>query len=136
MRRTSPRKRSKVIMVRRQPKRRTSFILKGVLFGLLGVVMMGVCLPAGSAGSGGSRGPSPSLAKLMAEDFIGQKLLAPSSAEYSHAEAFREESGFWVVRGHVDAQNALGVPVRHRYTVRMEVNGDHWTPLLCNVVPQ
>ena len=68
-------------------------------------------------------GPTPlkhegSMAIRMCRNFVKEKLVSPTSAEFSNEEAFgipNEPRNFHAVTGAVDSQNRLGVMLRSTY---------------------
>ncbi len=65
-------------------------------------------------------------AVAMCQQFVEEKLRAPATARYSRLEAVGE-APHYVVTGLVDAENALGVPLRSGMTCDLAyVEGDTW----------
>ena len=52
-----------------------------------------------------ARGPSDSVACLIAEKFVAQQLKAPSTAEFAPDCSVSKRQEVWTVRAYVDAQN-------------------------------
>jgi hypothetical protein len=64
-----------------------------------------------------------SLARVLAEDAIREKLKAPATAKFSGTSDTRViqfEPNRWMVNGHVDAQNVFGAQIRSNYSVTVE----------------
>lgn len=66
-------------------------------------------------------------AQVMCEEFVKDKLKAPSTADFSEQEHVAEGKG-WRVTGSVDSENSFGAKIRSSYTCVLEnTGGDEWT---------
>lgn len=74
----------------------------------------------------GPKGATPDRASLACQEFVKDRLRAPSTAEFSNMSATAEDDGIWRVTGRVEAQNPLGVPLRSAFTCVVEHNGGDW----------
>jgi hypothetical protein len=64
-----------------------------------------------------------SMARVLAEDAIREKLKAPASAKFSgnsDTRVIQFEPNRWMVNGRVDAQNIFGAQIRSNYSVTIE----------------
>jgi len=63
-------------------------------------------------------------AYAMAQTFVDERLVSPSSADYPTMRdptvKVQEVEGQWYVAGYVDSDNALGASIRTRYNVVMQ----------------
>lgn len=101
---------------------------KGCALLVLGMfVVLSATLFACSAlgSSGGSRPPSDAEAKRVCQEWVREKLKAPSTAEFSET-VVTSASGQWSVRGIVDAENTFGAKIRTQWTCEVRLDGDTW----------
>lgn len=109
----------------------TAGCLTLVILGIIGSLI-------GGDGDGSSTprqtGPSASMAYVMCQSFVKDRLKAPSSAKfpgmfeetYSDATTKLSETQFRV-RSWVDAQNSFGAMIRNNYTCTVSYTGnDNW----------
>jgi hypothetical protein len=70
---------------------------------------------------------SPAEARYYCQEFVRDRLRAPSTAEFSDVSSTGGENTF-TVRGQVDAENAFGAPLRNRFTceVRYDPDDESW----------
>lgn len=86
-----------------------------------------------------AKGSRTTGARMMAEEFIKDKLKAPGTAEFSDSSDTRvrydETTDSYTVLGWVDAQNSFGAKLRTPYicTVR-NTEGDKWQSRNCTLV--
>jgi hypothetical protein len=72
-------------------------------------------------------GSETTMAQIMAEDFIKQRLLAPASASFAGETAAYSGGNRYRVTGYVDSQNAFGAKLRKRFVCVVEKSGaDNW----------
>lgn len=79
-------------------------------------------------------------AMLMCQEFVGRKLKAPGSAEFSsHSQTSikkNSETQYGVI-GWVDAQNSFGAKLRNSYVCVVEYQGgEKWTAKTVELVPR
>ncbi|MGY1778762.1 hypothetical protein [Geodermatophilus sp. SYSU D01036] len=69
---------------------------------------------------------SDGMAKVMCEDFIEERLKAPSTADFSGIfdTTITGSGDDYTVRGYVDAENSFGAMLRSNYTCQIHDNGD------------
>lgn len=113
--------------------------------GLILVVGVAV-LGSGGSGGGGADGPQPELdriaAELACEDFVADRLKAPSTAEFTEALVSTPldslDSSVFIVDGQVDGQNSFGAMIRNRYTCTVQLSPDRstWTLVSLDGIPQ
>lgn len=67
-------------------------------------------------------------AKVMAQQFVEERLKAPSTAKFPWGgSTAAKEAGRWRVRGSVDSQNSFGAMIRSNYECVLEnTSGDNW----------
>ncbi len=65
---------------------------------------------------------------IAAQDFVTERLLSPSTAEYpsSDYKAWQVEDGTWIVTSYVDSQNAFGAMLQSKWVVAMNLVGNDW----------
>ncbi|UJP39325.1 hypothetical protein [Cellulomonas palmilytica] len=89
----------------------------------LAVLVIGVpaaCTAIASSSGQGSWEPTSREATAVCEDWVREKLKAPSSAEFSGATASGYGAGPYTVSGKVDAQNSFGALIRSSWTCTIE----------------
>lgn len=64
--------------------------------------------------------------ELACEEFIGRKLKAPASAEYTHVQVGEAIGDGWRSNGYVDAENGFGAPLRTRFECTVEETDGGW----------
>lgn len=70
-------------------------------------------------------GGGASMAFVMSQKFVRNRLKAPSTAQFPHSSSTREIGKCrYEVTAYVDAQNAFGAMLRTRYSAVMQYNGD------------
>lgn len=68
-------------------------------------------------------------AKIIARDFVKQRLKAPSTAKFQSTYNFavqEQKDGSWKVQGYVDAQNSFSAMIRNNFQVVVKKGPDHW----------
>lgn len=95
-----------------------------LLLGCLGVaaLVVGVpvaCTAALSAGGDGEWEPTPIEARLICEEWVTERLVSPSTAEFNDGVTTGGPNAY-TVTGTVDSQNALGGTVRTGWTCDAE----------------
>ena len=82
------------------------------------VVALSACEP--------TEGATGEVAKTMCEEFVKDRLKAPTTAEFYDATATKGVSG-WTVDGNVDSENSFGGMVKNRYRCKVtNTHGDTW----------
>lgn len=85
------------------------------------VLLVGMIIACGSA-------PTPKEgdkygAIVVCEDFVKDRLKAPSTAEFSEEEATLL-AGTWTVNGNVDAENTFGAKIRESFACVVKHTGN------------
>lgn len=96
--------------------------------GCLGLVILviGVAVSCSVLGSNdGPSAPSSFEAELQCQDWLRDKLLAPSTAEFSQTTTSGGPTS-WTVTGVVDAENGFGATLRSSWTCSIRIDGDMW----------
>jgi hypothetical protein len=96
------------------------------------VVGGGLMLALGVGAAVADRNAAPSadgtatVAEIMCERFIADRLKAPATADYTH-ERTESSASSWTVVGVVDAENAYGAKLRTSYVCEVRrTSGDRW----------
>lgn len=101
-----------------------------IAFVVVFVLSIGGCAAAVAAGGSSKSAPTHIDAQIMCEQFVKEKLQAPSTAVFSDRKD-REgaEPHTWVSVGVVEAKNALGGTVGHQYRCNLTHNSvnDTWS---------
>jgi hypothetical protein len=63
---------------------------------------------------------------MRCEDFVKEKLKAPSTADFGGQSVSGNGSGPWKVTGWVDAQNSFGAKIRTGWTCDIRLDGTTW----------
>lgn len=89
-----------------------------------------------ACGGAGSSHPDKAEAWVMAQQFVRDRLRSPASADFGSILGEHQSyekcvstlgGGRFAVEGWVDAQNSLGVKLRHDFTCRLQYLGeDRW----------
>lgn len=78
-----------------------------------------------SLGDDDEPGGDSTMAEIMCEDFIEERLKAPATAEYEHSTTFTNPA--YRVTGTVDSENGFGAMIRSEFTCVVEPKGeDEW----------
>lgn len=106
-------------------------VLLGVVFAIFVVWLLGI-LTAPSVDSGSGPPGDSYTAYLMAQQFVGKRLKAPSTATFPRiSEAYilyDEEGSTWQVFSYVDSQNSFGAMIRMRWSCQLYTgDGEQWT---------
>lgn len=109
-----------------EPGRKTPGWIPGLIaVGL--VVLVGVLFGTGG-GEDGDAGMDPEVerydAQRVCEDFVKDRLKAPTTAEFE--TAVTGGGGTYTVTGAVDAENSFGAKVRNQFTCRVRGDGETW----------
>lgn len=107
---------------------------KGCAWGCASLLIISAVLAvAGSGGDSGGAEPehSPIMAYIMCEDFVEQRLRAPSTAEFPSRGSEGSVplgGGKYRVQSHVDAENAFGAMIRSSWdcTIQHVAGTDRW----------
>jgi len=99
---------------------------------LSGLLLLTLCILAvGSSDNGGKSGPDKIGAFVMSQEFVKERLKAPSTADFPwYDESFVTDlgGGRFRVSAYVDAQNSFGAKIRSKYTcILKSTDGDTWT---------
>lgn len=108
---TDPEGRTLAMYPSGMPSRRTKVVWWSV--GIVGTVCLVGFLALANRGPERIH-PETTTAAIMCEKFIAARLVAPATADYDHQSA-TQDGDEWTVRGSVDSENRLGVPLRNRY---------------------
>lgn len=65
-------------------------------------------------------------ASRACENFVKDRLKAPSTAKFSGESVSDDGTGRYTVTGSVDAQNSFGAMLRDHYSCLMRLDGDNW----------
>lgn len=80
---------------------------------------------------------SESMALVMSRNFVRDKLLSPSTAEFAGLSDSRviKKENVWHITSYVDAKNAFGVAIRKNYSCRLIYKPDEkvWSLLEMNL---
>ncbi|MEW6004681.1 MAG: hypothetical protein AB1695_05125 [Stygiobacter sp.] len=80
---------------------------------------------------------SESMALVMSRNFVRDKLLSPSTAEFAGLSDSRviKKENVWYINSYVDAKNAFGVAIRKNYSCRLIYKPDEkvWSLLEMNL---
>lgn len=110
----------------------------GFGIGCLLIILVGLGLLIFLAAVDSSQQPKPedeaSDACFMAQEFVKQRLKAPSTADFSNCinddgsvPVDKNDDGGWTAAGYVDSQNSFGAKIRSTYVVKLHhVSGDQW----------
>ena len=103
-----------------------------ILF-IVGAVIYG-CSNSGSDSSDPDDGGGGSMAEQMCEQFVTDRLKAPSTAEFPGGEVTDVGADEYEVVGSVDSQNGFGAMIRTGYTCTIRyAGGDKWTLVSLNL---
>jgi len=83
-----------------------------IILSVFVVLVMRVC------SSGDSSGDSETMALVMSNNFVKDKLVSPATAEFAtmgNSKITKSGNSFYIV-SYVDAKNAFGTPIRKHYT--------------------
>ncbi len=86
--------------------------------------------PVGRSSSASTAEGDKAMAYAMCQDFVKQRLKAPSTADFpwSYDDKVAElGGGRWQVRGYVDAQNGFGAQIRSNFVCTVVDGGESWT---------
>jgi predicted RNA-binding Zn-ribbon protein involved in translation (DUF1610 family) len=68
-----------------------------------------------------------SMASVMCNDFVKDRLIAPSTAEFPlRQEVIRKSASIYRVSSYVDAQNSFGAKLRQNYICEVQRDGENW----------
>jgi hypothetical protein len=119
-----------------KPKTSKSSMIAGIVILLavaaLLVSCVGYVISNSGDDSGGDSGDgrNDGMASVMCEQFVEERLKAPSSADFSGVfdTTVSGSGNDYTVRGYVDAQNSFGAMIRSDYTCEIRDSGnDKWT---------
>lgn len=107
---------------------------RGCLFGCLGLIaafLLFVFVSCGISMSGAGDDdwePTSGEAAQICEDWVSEKLKAPSTAKFSGERQSSTGADSWTITGAVDAQNGFGAMIRSAWTcdVRWDASTDRW----------
>jgi tetratricopeptide (TPR) repeat protein len=115
-----------------QPTKKSSCTLP-IAIVLTILVAICICVFASSMFSNNNNNDTPSgtLAYLMCQEFINDRLKAPASAKYPDVQDVTikkiGETNRFVIIGYVDAENSFGANLRSRFTCEITYSGnDKW----------
>lgn len=60
------------------------------------------------------------------ETFVETRLKAPSTADFGDTSA-TQDGASWTIRGVVDSENSLGVPIRNAFDCTVSVEDSNWS---------
>ncbi|KQY41865.1 hypothetical protein [Cellulomonas sp. Root137] len=101
---------------------------KGCFLGCLGMTAVVIALAVSCSVAGGGdndRAPSKYEAEVQCQDWVRDKLKAPSTAEFSETRSTGGPAS-WTISGAVDAENGFGAMLRSSWTCNIELDGDMW----------
>jgi hypothetical protein len=117
-----------------KPKTSKSATAAGVVVllgaGALLASCVGYVVSNSSDDSSSDGGRDDGMATVMCEDFVEERLKAPSTADFSGVfdTTVTGTDDSYTVVGHVDAENSFGAMIRSNYTCNIRDNGDDsWT---------
>jgi hypothetical protein len=106
--------------------RRTNRLAWAIALGVIAVVVGCSVLVSVGKDSGTSRGDEVG-ARKACEEFVGRRLKAPSTAEFSGTTVTGGPVTF-TVAGSVDAENSFGAKIRNSYICKVsDAAGDSWS---------
>jgi hypothetical protein len=79
-----------------------------------------------SALTGGNGNPTAEDAAAACRDYVSARLRAPATADFSEERYTDRGSGYFLVTGAVDSDNAFGVPIRNTYRCEVRQSGETW----------
>ncbi|MEV0644160.1 hypothetical protein AB0I28_02740 [Phytomonospora sp. NPDC050363] len=95
---------------------------------VLSVVIICVWCVVGSLSGGDEDSDSSAMAEIMCEEFVADRLKAPSTADFSGASTVAVGASTYKVTGAVDAENGFGAMIRVQYVCQVRYDGDDlWT---------
>jgi len=83
----------------------------------------------------GSHKPDDYDAYKACENWVGEQLKAPSTADFSghgDSQIVETENGY-DIKGYVDAENGFGAQIRTNWSCNVALSGDNWELLDLNV---
>lgn len=97
------------------------------VFGVVVLCCSGFMLKAFNGSDDDSSSPEVTgvSAELACQDFVKNRLKAPSTAKFS-AVSHTGSGSFYTVTGAVDAQNSFGAMLRLNFTCKVTSQGDKW----------
>ena len=103
----------------------TTKLLLGLFIGFPLLLFVG-CSALLISGSGhGSRAPSDVEARNQCQDWVRDKLKAPSTADFADTITVAG-SPAWKFTGQVDAENSFGAKIRTGWSCTISLDGDTW----------
>ncbi len=69
----------------------------------------------------------PINAKVAAQQAVKSVLKAPDTASFHNVTSGMSQDRGWIVSGEVTAKNPMGVPLRHRFEVKLRKNGSQFS---------
>ncbi|MDO5704077.1 MAG: hypothetical protein Q4G49_03270 [Paracoccus sp. (in: a-proteobacteria)] len=105
-----------------------------LLVALVLVLAVGYCAFSGGSGEKSAKracSQGDTMSSIMAANFVKRELRSPSTAKFgshNNATIIDVEECHYIVRNHVDAQNAFGATVRQYFTVEIkkDPNSNNW----------
>lgn len=99
-----------------------------IVGGIVGVLLLGAGVEAALGGEQDGRGPSGdrAMARVMCEDFVKERLVSPTSADFSRPDVRNAGGSDYWVAGSVDADNRMGAAIRIDYECIVRNEGDSW----------
>lgn len=108
-----------------------------IIFGTIGIILFFSFIFRVCSGGSTRSDDTDTMALVMSRDFVRDKLLSPSTAEFAGMSDSKvvKKGEAWTVVSYVDAKNAFGVPLRKHYACRLRYNkGDNtWSLLDLNI---
>jgi hypothetical protein len=96
--------------------------------GLAALVGLGLVARQVKDDGSSDSGSTADMAIVACEDFVEDRLKAPSSADFGTPTAESNEAGTWLVIGTVDSENSFGAMMRVSYRCTVSNSGgDTWT---------
>lgn len=89
--------------------------------------LVGIGILATGCGSNEDDGGGEYGARDVCEQFVEDRLKAPSTADFSNTDASKTSDGSWTVAGDVDSENGFGAKLRTGYVCKVQhTGGDNW----------
>lgn len=101
--------------------------------GLLVALIFGGALVWTVFDGGDSADDEGQLSEYMCQQFVKDRLKAPSTADFSDEDHTNSGDHQWIVTGVVDAENSFGAMLRSSYRCELKVDGEDWIPLSVQV---
>lgn len=107
-----------------------SKVVKIILIGFFAIIVLSIIFGGGESESPAivDESPTDSQAHIIAQYFVTDVLVAPSTADFPTYEysSSRTEDGTWIIRSYVDSQNSFGAMLRTNWIVALRHDDGEW----------